>query len=342
MKPFLTFLCLLATAVGLVAAEPARPKLTVADDGYPAGRKTPEGVACDLARAFIQRDAALFTNTCVRLYAGGNGPVAYAEFLQTTAASIQQEATRKEARGPKSIGKVFAARHLSRNGPASYGYAAFSFQEIMFVDVGVLLHNGKAALNRTMVIRDKDGLWYVHPAPQVSPLLSAGLNDEPASQTDFSAAYEVVYPNLAVTGAVITEVGIYTARPVETQAAPGVAGGNRGVLDSFTLVQTTTNIPARKGIRFGFRYTIQGTPTNASILLKTVGEHPPLKDPRTGKTQTRYEYEHQSRIASSYTAYSMDEEWELVAGSWKFSVWSGDKKLCEQAFQVVPDTKAKE
>ncbi|MEQ1752014.1 MAG: hypothetical protein ABL974_21515, partial [Prosthecobacter sp.] len=88
-------------------------------------------------------------------------------------------------------GKVFAARSLSKNGPASYGYASFSFQEVKFVDVGVFLHGDKRALNRTMVIKDKDGKWYVHPMPDVSPLLSAGLNDEAASEQDFSDAYEI-------------------------------------------------------------------------------------------------------------------------------------------------------
>ena len=32
--------------------------------------------------------------------------------------------------------------------------------------------------------------WYVHPMPTISPLLSAGLNEEAASSGDFSEAYE--------------------------------------------------------------------------------------------------------------------------------------------------------
>ena len=88
-------------------------------------------------------------------------------------------------------GERFAARHLNKNGPASFGYAAFGFQEVMFVDVGVFLHNDKQELNRTLVIKDKDGKWYVHPMPDVSPLLSAGLHDETASKQDFTGAYEI-------------------------------------------------------------------------------------------------------------------------------------------------------
>jgi hypothetical protein len=136
----------------------------------------------------------LFTNTCIKLYAGGKGPQDYAKFLQSTVESMKKEAAKKEPSpgGPKSLGKVFAARHLSRHGPASYGYARFVFQDIMFVDVGVFLHNGERCLNRTLVIKDRDGKWYAHPLPTAgSGLLAVGLNEESASQKDFSEVYEM-------------------------------------------------------------------------------------------------------------------------------------------------------
>jgi hypothetical protein len=112
-------------------------------------------------------------------------------------------------------------------------------------------------------------------------------------------------------------------------------------LDSFTLVQTTTNVPARVGTRFGFRYTIHGTPSNSPIVLTMVGEHPPLKDPRTGKMQTRDVYELQSRLGQTYTSYLFEEERESIPGKWKFEVWHKGKKLCEQSFMVVPDAESK-
>ena len=194
MKTLTTILCTLSIALcSLAADKTTKPKLKVTADSFPSGHDTPEGAACDLARAFIEHDAGLFTQTCIRVYGGGKGASDYAAFLKSTVENIKAEAARKDAppRGPKSIGKVFAARSLSKNGPASYGYAAFSFQEVMFVDVGVVLHDGNRALNRTMVIKDKDGKWYVHPMPDASPLLSAGLNEEAASEHDFSDAYEI-------------------------------------------------------------------------------------------------------------------------------------------------------
>ena len=147
---------------------------------------------------------------------------------------------------------------------------------------------------------------------------------------------------IAITGAKVTEVGIYAARVVKTFSVPGVVGGTNEGLDSFALVQATTNVPARSGTRFGFRYTIIGTPSNAPIVLTMVGEHPPFKDPKTGKTQTREEYELQSWIGETYTSYLLEEDWELIPGKFKFEVWHNRKKLCEQSFMVVPDTKPKE
>jgi hypothetical protein len=194
--PFVAICLVAITFAGTVIAQatkPAtRPTIAVGDDGFPSGHGTPEGVACDLARAFIKCDDTLFSKTCIRLYVRGKGPAAYAQFLKDTAASIKAAATQNPRGGPKTIAKVFAARHLSKDGPASYGYAIFGFQDVMFVDVGVLLQDGTPALNRTLVIQDNDGRWYVHPMPDASPLLSAGLNDEAPSERDFSDAYDVV------------------------------------------------------------------------------------------------------------------------------------------------------
>jgi len=179
--------------LGAAGKQATKPKLRVEADGLPGGHDTPEGAACDLARSFINRDDRLFSSTSIRVYGGGNGRDAYAKFLQETVQSIKAEAAKKEPspRGPRSIGKVFAARHLSKSGPVSYGYAAFGFEDIMFVDIGVYLNNGERALNRTLVIKDRDGKWYVQPDPSASPLLCDGLNEEKPSVGDLTDAYEI-------------------------------------------------------------------------------------------------------------------------------------------------------
>jgi hypothetical protein len=139
-----------------------------------------------------------------------------------------------------------------------------------------------------------------------------------------------------ITGAKVTEVGIYQAKVLtgETNAAGVILQG----LDEFKLLKSTTNVPARVGIRFGFRYEILGTPTNAPITLTMVGKHPPIKNSTTGKTETKDTYSLRSWIGKTYTSNSLDEESDLVPGQWTFEVWHEGKKLCEQSFLVVPDT----
>ena len=139
-----------------------------------------------------------------------------------------------------------------------------------------------------------------------------------------------------MTGAKITEVGIYQAQVLtgETNAAGVKLQG----LDEFKLLKSTTNVPARVGIRFGFRYEILGTPTNAPITLTMVGTHPPIKNPTTGKVETKETYSLRSWIGRTYTSNSLEES-DLVPGDWTLEVWHEGKKLCEQAFLVVPDKK---
>jgi hypothetical protein len=193
MRAVIQLTLLVVTVAGVRADEKQKPTIKLEKDGFPSGHNTPEGAACDLARAFIRRDAKLFESTCIKPFGGGKSRAEYAAFLKATGQSIKAEARRKEPspEGPKSIGKVFAARHLSLSGPASYGHANFEFQDVMFVDVGVTRHDGKRALNRTLVIKDKEGNWYVHPQPGAHPLLSAGLNDEDDSKTDFRDVYQI-------------------------------------------------------------------------------------------------------------------------------------------------------
>jgi len=189
--------CLKAAALivllvsSLVGSSAAKPRLRVAADGFPTGQTTPEGAASDLARALVARDAAGFRNTCIRPYGGGQARAEYVQYLGGIPDHLKQEKINRSPDDPKQIARVFAARHLSKNGPSSYGYASFDFQDVMFVDVEVVLESGTRHLRRTLVIKDRDGKWYAHPVPDVSPLLSYGLYDENASVQLFTDAYDV-------------------------------------------------------------------------------------------------------------------------------------------------------
>jgi hypothetical protein len=145
---------------------------------------------------------------------------------------------------------------------------------------------------------------------------------------------------IRVTGARVTEVGIYEAQILT--ADTNAAGVKLQGLDNFKLLTNTTNVPARIGVRFGFRYEILGTPTNAPIVLTMIAKHPPIKNPVTGKTETKETYALRSWIGKTYTSNSLEEESDLITGQWIFEVWYEGKKLCEQSFRVVPDENNKD
>ena len=194
MKTFTAITCAILTAFSAFSADDAKPKIKVAADGFPAGHDTPEGVACDLARAFIKHDIVLFTNTCIQPFgASETFGTNYQTFLKSVIQSMKEEAAKKEPSpgAPKAITRVFAARHLSTHGPDSLAYAIFDFRGVMFVDLKTMRVNGDAAPYRIFVIKENDEKWYVYPTPQADSLLSAGLNSETESTEDFSAVYNV-------------------------------------------------------------------------------------------------------------------------------------------------------
>jgi len=159
------------------------------NDGFPTGHETPEGIACDLARALRDNNSDLFLNTCLTF----ENSTEYNDFIKMVTTDLNEHKKNKTTNplNPKNIGKVFSPRHLSKDGPASYGYALFNFMDVMFVDIGVYLNNGEKCLNRTFVVKKSDNKWYVLPCPTISPLLSDGLNEESMSTEDFRDKYTV-------------------------------------------------------------------------------------------------------------------------------------------------------
>ena len=199
MRNLLLVLAVLLLAPPCRADEPTptptpKPKLKVAADGFPAGHATPEGAACDLARAFITTDAALFTTTCLPAFGDDTLQNTYKDFLHGVVDSLLRIKSLKldtDPYNPKAIAKVFAARHLTKPGPAAYGRTTFGFEDVAFVDVDAELKDGEHAVNRTLVVKNKDGQWYAQPTPELSPQLGDGLDDESPSTQTFTDVYDL-------------------------------------------------------------------------------------------------------------------------------------------------------
>jgi hypothetical protein len=159
----------------------------------------------------------------------------------------------------------------------------------------------------------------------------------------------------------ITEYGIYTTDTANSSAAPGTASGKIDQVANIKLVQSTTTIPARLGVEFGFRYKIIGQTgaapapqagttilgmqlgtqpapqPDAPVNLKYVTHipKPGMRNPETGNvTMTNVFYQEHKVGEELYRLYRVTDRWEIVPGVWTLEIWDGDRKLLSQNFLV--------
>jgi len=140
-----------------------------------------------------------------------------------------------------------------------------------------------------------------------------------------------------IDGADITQFGEYEYKVTSTEDLGGTAAGTLKSVD-YKFVAKTTSIPARRGVGFGIEYRVRGAPTDATVPLRSVTIFPAggLRNPKTGETVPRNEYIEEKAIgALLLKGYTLDEDWEVVPGTWTFQVWFGDQMLAEKSFTVT-------
>jgi hypothetical protein len=136
----------------------------------------------------------------------------------------------------------------------------------------------------------------------------------------------------------ITEVGIFAAQDAKIIGAPNSVTGTLRNVQDIKLAESTTQVPAQLGLRFGFRYKVLGTPVGATANLKFVIKFPEpgVRNPDTGMTSSHTEFILTNTLGEEpFTdGYGFDHPWELVPGEWIFEIWRGSRKLAEQSFTV--------
>jgi hypothetical protein len=139
----------------------------------------------------------------------------------------------------------------------------------------------------------------------------------------------------------VVEYGIYAAEKTKQTDTPGVVAGHTSTVTNIRNKEVTRSVPARREVRFGFRYNVIGAPTGAQVSMTVVHKFPKqgLRRPGAAETVYREEYTTSKTIGEeSYTGYHFDNDWELVPGAWTIELWYQGRKLAEQSFTVVkPD-----
>ena len=105
------------------------------------------------------------------------------------------------------------------------------------------------------------------------------------------------------------------------------------------LVEQTDNIPMALGRLFGFKFRMRGFPRDEVVVnLELVVSHPQMTRPN-GTHISGYRFpvtlDLRGGKVESQTGYKFDNEYEMVAGDWKFEYFLGNTLLLEKTFHVV-------
>ena len=100
--------------------------------------------------------------------------------------------------------------------------------------------------------------------------------------------------------------------------------------------ETKTAIPAQIGTSFGFRSKIIGEPVGATVTLRKVIVFPaPGLQPTPGKRVTRDESTIEATIGETRAdLYTLEDNFELVPGTWVVELWFGGRKLATESFTL--------
>ena len=121
-----------------------------------------------------------------------------------------------------------------------------------------------------------------------------------------------------------------------TRDSHGVLIHGGGQLPKLAL--STTTIPLKSGVSFGFEYRINGAPDGAGVTIRDVLHYPEPGGTPPGSTARLLVAPSDDNALINrgfFEIYTLEEPWELLPGEWRFELWFGDRELCSQEFTLV-------
>ena len=135
----------------------------------------------------------------------------------------------------------------------------------------------------------------------------------------------------------VLDRGIFEVTIGQQTADASTPTGVASAVDSYKNIEATTEIPGRLGLEFGFQYVIVGAPEGAEVPVEITYTFPApgLIDPADPKPVLESRITRDKKIGETiYLGYGFENEWEIVPGTWTFSVSYKGKELGEQSFTV--------
>ena len=142
----------------------------------------------------------------------------------------------------------------------------------------------------------------------------------------------------------VLQYGVYTLlRGGEVIDDPKTSTGKSLTKPVITRDRTTDRIPLIKDKYMAYQYRLSNIPGRI-VKLRRVLQHPEIKLP-DGRTSTGSDFTIKKKLEHgevfAFDAYAFNEDYEMVAGNWKFQIWLDDSKLIEQTFTTYwPDKEA--
>jgi hypothetical protein len=135
----------------------------------------------------------------------------------------------------------------------------------------------------------------------------------------------------------VLEYGLVTGKPFRDVTSPRTASGFTRQLTDFRITQQADTVTAQQGVRFGFRYRVDGAPDGAILRVKCAMRFPDGGVVNAKGQRVKVdEYDCDLKIGEiTWRSYTFDEAWEMVPGRWTFEFWYGGEKIGEKRFTVV-------
>lgn len=134
-----------------------------------------------------------------------------------------------------------------------------------------------------------------------------------------------------------TEYGEY-ALQVQTTNANSANGIPQRIVTGIKQLDKTRVVRLHKDLHFGYRYTIVGTPSGATVNLRMVVIYPSPGLLKPGTTKPiQQDITTMDRVIGEnfYRGYTLNDDWMMVPGDWTFEIWYGDRKLSSETFSLV-------
>jgi hypothetical protein len=139
-----------------------------------------------------------------------------------------------------------------------------------------------------------------------------------------------------------TKVEVYEFGTYTSEGGVEVGMTRQGIVRSQTSgirqLEATRKVLGRLGVEFGFRYRLVGPRFGTVLPLTIIAKFPPpgvlARDSQKPIQQDDY-VDVAAAGKEDFLTWTFEMRSDLVPGIWTFEIWSGDKKLAEQSFEVI-------